>query len=80
MVLELKKLSKDEKIKQQLEARADYESRIATAKGAGIALGEDKLARLISVLISLNRNDDVNLALSDKKERDRLYIELGIVD
>ena len=33
MVLRLRKLSEDEKIKQQMEARADYESRIATARG-----------------------------------------------
>ena len=39
MVLELRKLSKDEKIKLQMEARADYESRIATAKGAGYREG-----------------------------------------
>ena len=39
MILELRKLSKDEKIKLQMEARADYESRIATAKGAGYREG-----------------------------------------
>lgn len=40
MVLELKKLTEDEKIKQQMEARADYESRLATAEGAGFRKGE----------------------------------------
>lgn len=40
MVLELKKLSEDEKIKQQMEARADYESRIATARGVGYREGK----------------------------------------
>lgn len=39
MVLELRKLSEDEKIKQQMEARADYESRMATARGAGYREG-----------------------------------------
>ena len=39
MVLELRKLSEDEKIRQQAEARADYDSRIATAKGAGLREG-----------------------------------------
>lgn len=39
MVSELRKLSADEKIRQQMEARADYESRIATARGAGYREG-----------------------------------------
>ena len=39
MVLELRKLSEDEKIRQQAEARADYDSRIATAKGTGLREG-----------------------------------------
>lgn len=49
MVLELRKLSEDEKIKQQMEARADYESRIATAKGAGRREGikEGKLLAVV---------------------------------
>ena len=42
MVLELRKLSEDEKIRQQAEARADYDSRIATAKGAGLREGMEK--------------------------------------
>ena len=42
MVLELRKLSEDEIIKQQLEARADYESRIATARGAGYREGKEE--------------------------------------
>ena len=42
MVLELRKLSEDEKIKQQMEARADYESRIATARGAGYREGKEE--------------------------------------
>ena len=48
MVLELRKLSEDEKIKQQMEARADYESRIATAEGAGYRKG--KREELISLV------------------------------
>ena len=39
MELILRKLTEDEKIKQQMEARADYESRIATAWGAGYRKG-----------------------------------------
>ena len=43
MVVELKKLSKDEKIRQQMEARADYESRLATARGAGYREGVEEI-------------------------------------
>ena len=49
MVFELKKLSEDEKIKQQMEARADYESRIATARGAGRREGLEQ-GRLIEII------------------------------
>ena len=52
MVLELRKLSKDEKIKLQMEARADYESRIATAKGAGYREGisQGRICQLIELV------------------------------
>ena len=49
MVFELKKLTEDEKIKQQMEARADYESRIATARGAGRREGLEE-GRLIEII------------------------------
>ena len=39
MATEIRKLTEDEKIKQQMAARADYESRIATARGAGYREG-----------------------------------------
>ena len=39
MVLEIRKLSKDEKVKQQMAARADYDSRMATARDAGKSEG-----------------------------------------
>lgn len=55
MVVELKKLSNDEKIKQQMEARADYESRIATARGAGITEG---IKRTITKMLSNGRTPE----------------------
>jgi len=42
MVLELRKLSEDDKIRLRAEARADYDSRIATARGAGYREGLEK--------------------------------------
>ena len=39
MILTLRQLSEEEKIKQQMDARADYDSRIATARGAGYREG-----------------------------------------
>lgn len=45
MVFELKKLSEDEKIQQQMRARADYESRIATARSAGRREGIEEMIK-----------------------------------
>ena len=42
MATEIRKLTEDEKIKQQMAARADYESRIATARGAGYREGREE--------------------------------------
>ena len=53
MVLELRKLSEDEKIKQQMEARADYESRIATAKGAGYRAGKEE-GKILLLIAQIN--------------------------
>jgi len=43
MVLELRKLSEDEKIRLRAEARADYDSRMATARGAGYREGRKQM-------------------------------------
>lgn len=45
MVMTLKELTEDEKIKQQMEARADYLSRIATATAAGRTEGKIDLLK-----------------------------------
>lgn len=49
MVTKLRQLSDDEKIKIQMEARADYESRIATAEGAGYRKGIER-GRLLEIV------------------------------
>ena len=42
MVSHLKVLSEDEKIRQQCEARADYESRLASQYGRGLREGREE--------------------------------------
>ena len=44
----------------------------------GISKGEDKLATLISKLVSSGRNDEVAKVAADKKYRKKLYAEFGI--
>ncbi len=60
MVFELKKLSEDEKIRQQMRARADYESRLATAKGAGIREGiEQGRESVIMTILSSGKTPEM---------------------
>jgi len=79
MVLTLKKLTEDEKIKQQMEARADYESRIATARGAGyrdgIAQGREETNSLYEWLILNNRDDEMRRSIKDKCLYEKLLME-----
>ena len=69
MVLELRKLSEDEKIRQQAEARADYDSRIATAKSAGYKNGkEDALAEVYCKCIAIGMSKEEAIAISGVSE------------
>lgn len=81
MVVELKKLSKDEKIRQQMEARADYESRLATARGAGYREGveagreEGTFETVINIIRNLMTKKDMSfdeacemLSIEDKEK------------
>ena len=82
MVLTLRQLSEEEKIKQQMEARADYDSRMATARGAGYREGKEEgafnmaLDNIRSAMISFGLPfDDVCAKLNiEDKEKYRNYI------
>lgn len=42
--------------------------------------GEEKLGKLISLLLAENRHDDIARAATNKDARKKLYEEKGIVD
>ena len=44
----------------------------------GCAEGEEKLARLINILVANNRNEDVIKAVTDSEKRQKLYAEFSI--
>ena len=46
----------------------------------GIGEGEDKLGKLINLLMQSNRSEDVTKAATDKEARKKLYKEFGMID
>jgi len=58
--------------------KEDFEKAEARGMIKGEAKGENKLGSLISKLISLGRNQDVEKAAGDPAYREKLYAELGI--
>ena len=52
---------------------------IARGKAEGKAEGEERLARLISMLYAEHRIQDISDVTLDKKKRAQLYTEYGIV-
>ena len=46
----------------------------------GIGEGEDKLGKLINLLMKSNRSEDVTKAATDKEARKKLYKEFGMID
>ena len=49
-------------------------------KAEGIGEGEDKLGKLINLLMQSNRSEDVTKAATDKEARKKLYKEFGMID
>ena len=43
-------------------------------------IGEDRLAKLISILMSLGRTEDVAKAANDEEARKEFYREFNIID
>jgi len=64
------------KMCQALKEIMEEDFKKAEAKGE--ARGENKLGNLITKLISLGRNQDVEKAARDPAYREKLYVELGI--
>ena len=49
-------------------------------KAEAIGEGEDKLGKLINLLMKSNRSEDVTKAATDKEARKKLYKEFGMID
>ena len=62
---------------QKIVAKAEAKGE-AKGEARGEARGENKLGTLITKLISLGRNQDVEKAAGDPAYREKLYVELGI--
>jgi len=72
----LKEIMKEDFVKAEENAEKRGEKR---GEERGEKKGENKLGKLITTLISLNRNQDVERVAADPAYRDQLYAELGIV-
>ena len=48
-------------------------------KTEGRAEGENRLAKLVQVLMDNGRNEDLKKALSDQSYREQLYMEAGLI-
>ena len=91
MILELKKLSEEEKIRMACEAREDYERRMLTQYRAGERAGreegreegirkgktqgQEELVKVLNWLQENGRYDDLQKVLQDKEYREKVLGE-----
>ena len=79
-ILRVKEIEQ-ERVKYMTYAmKIEEERELAEAKGReeGREEGENKLARLISCLLSSGKADDVETAVKDRDKRQQLYLQYGI--
>lgn len=77
----IKQLNADEKIKIQCEARERLEHDMASAyqhgvdvgEKLGIEQGEARLTKLLQILTTEGKNQDINKVIMDQKYREELY-------
>lgn len=78
----VKKLSAEERIKMQCEARERFERDMVSAYHYGMDVGEEqgavRLNRLYGFLAEQNRTDDIIKAVKDAEYRKKLYEEFGL--
>ena len=55
-----------------------YEMKLEEEREIALKEGENKLARLISCLLSSGKADDVEKAVKDIDKRQQLYLQYGI--
>ena len=77
--------SEVDKVKQHNETKVEYMTLMMELKQQrregqeeGRKEGENKLAKLISCLLSSGKADDVELAVKDIDKREQLYVQYGI--
>lgn len=61
----------------KIEARGEARG-IGIGEARGMEIGEQKLSKLIGVLRSSNRDEDIDRVITDKDYRNKLYSEVGI--
>ena len=79
---EMEKINKSEEerylyLRREM-AVSDEKSRMDTARKEGIQEGEDRVSRLILLLIAETRYEDLEMASKDKEYRDKLFRDYGI--
>ena len=79
---QMKKLEYEEREKAirdyNHQVKCYWEDGMETGRKQGISQGEEKLGKLISLLISKNRIDEIEQVSGDKEYRDQLYKEFGL--
>lgn len=75
-IVRIKELQEERVKYMTYEMKIEEEREIAEEKGR--AEGENKLARLISCLLSSGKAADVEMAVNDIKKRQQLYMQYGI--
>lgn len=94
-VVTIKKLTADEKTRQQLEAREKHQRDMTSAKELGykagweqgmeqgmergLEQGSERVNRLIQLLLEQSRTDEIGRAVSDKQYQKKLFEEFGIL-
>lgn len=72
-VVTFRKMTEDEKIREQCEAREKYNWDMASAIAKGKSEGENRLAALINILIQNGLSDEIPKVTTDSEYRDALY-------
>ena len=77
-IVTLHKLSEDEKVQMECEARERYKMDIDAATYRGYRDGVDKMSKLITILLEKKNYSDIERVSKDKGYRDALFDEYKI--
>ena len=68
-----------EEVFNMLALQWDKDSAIKASFDDGVETGENRLAKLIDILIKNGRSEDIQIVLNDESKRNSLYKEYGII-